>query len=317
MKRSNGYADRGWAATLVAVFLAATLFGCQNAGPARAKREALPFDGKSALAYLARQCSFGPRPPGSRAHAETEAFLRGELARFADSVEELPCKAVYEGKQYEFTNIMARFRPKSAKRIILLAHWDTRPVADQEIDPEKRKQPIMGANDGASGVAILLQLAKMLKAKPPPVGVDILLTDGEDLGEYEKGGFCFGSKAFAKNLKGTEWQYGILLDMVGEKDLKIPKEGNSVDSAPKIVDKVWSVAKDLGDSEVFVDEEQRPIYDDHIALLERGIPVIDIIDFDYAYWHTLDDTVDKCSAESLKTVGEVVAEVVYREKEAG
>lgn len=292
---------------------AALLCGCHNSGAAKAERKAPPFDAQGAFRYLEKQCSFGPRAPGSQGHSETKDYLVGELAKFADSVEERPCKAVYDGTEYDFTNILAHFVPDAKRRILLAAHWDTRPVADQEIDPGKRRQPILGANDGASGVAVLLELARMFKEKEPHIGVDILLTDGEDLGELEKGGFCFGSRAFAKTLKGNEWEYGILLDLVGEKDLRIPKEGHSAQRAPEIVGKVWAIAKELGHGDIFVDEYQRPIYDDHAPFLDRGIPMINIIDFDYAYWHTLDDTPDKCSADSLTAVGEVVAEVVYRE----
>jgi Zn-dependent M28 family amino/carboxypeptidase len=186
-----------------------------------------------------------------------------------------------------------------------------------EIVESKRRAPIPGANDGASGVAILLQLARMLRAKPPGIGVIIVLFDGEDYGDFERDeGVFLGARHFAANMRKVATpEYGILLDMVGDKDLRIFREAISERRARRINSLVFSIARELGHRRTFVDELGEAITDDHVAINDAGVPCIDLIDFDYGPWHTVDDTPDKCSAESLRIVGEVVAEVVYREKD--
>ncbi|HLF14410.1 MAG TPA: M28 family peptidase, partial [Bacteroidota bacterium] len=206
---------------------------------------------------------------------------------------------------------------KSTTRILLLAHWDSRPWADEEADSSLHSRPVPGANDGASGVAVLLEVARHLKSTPPAVGVDILFTDGEDYGKHnDPGGFLHGARYFATHLPpGYRPAFGILLDMIGDARLEIPRERHSLDFAPDIVDLVWSTANRLGFSQ-FVDATQGRITDDHLPLNAAGIPTIDLIDFDYPdqtnrYWHTLQDSTDKCSPESLEAVGTVLLTVVY------
>jgi Zn-dependent M28 family amino/carboxypeptidase len=174
-------------------------------------------------------------------------------------------------------------------------------------------KPILGANDGASGVAVLLELARMFKEKPPTVSMTIVLFDGEDFGPTLEDMFL-GSRYFAKAMDKCKYRYGILLDMVGDKGLQIYREGNSQEHAAFVADKIWDAAKSLGREGVFKDRLKYTIQDDHVPLIEAGLPCADVIDFDYAYWHTLDDMLDKCSPESLKAVGETIARVIYSEK---
>ncbi len=273
------------------------------------------FDANSAFEYLKKQVSFGPRVPNSKAHEDCKNFLVNELSMYADAVNLQEFTHFYLGKNFKLTNIIASFNLTSGFRILLCAHWDSRPYADEEKEATKRIQPVPGANDGASGVAILLEIARILKNNPPPIGVDIILFDGEDFGiSGDLDNFCIGSKYFAKN-KSPNYnpQFGILLDMVGDKDLQIFKEENSVRYAPDIANYVWSIARELGISE-FKDAIKHSIYDDHIPLNEAGIRTINIIDFDYPYWHTTEDTPDKCSPQSLEKVGKVVLNVIFRYK---
>ncbi|MHB1459033.1 MAG: M28 family peptidase [Armatimonadota bacterium] len=209
------------------------------------------------------------------------------------------------------TNIIAKFGKTSGNPILLCAHWDTRPIADRDRDPSKRKTPIIGANDGASGVAVLLELARLFKVSPPSVPVTIVLFDGEDYGPTGDDMFL-GSSYFASNHeKGIKFRFGILLDMIGDKNLNIYREANSQAAARNVNDLVWSTAKQLGYARNFIDNVKFSINDDHIPLIRAGIPCVDIIDFDYMPWHTTYDTPDKCSPESLKIVGDVISKVVY------
>jgi Zn-dependent M28 family amino/carboxypeptidase len=274
----------------------------------------LPFNGQSAYEVLVKQCDFGPRVPDTPAHDSCRAYLVAELNKYADSVAEQTFEEHLAGlsKTVKLTNIIASFDLKATRRILLCAHWDSRPWADQDVDTSKHRQPILGANDGASGVAVLLEIAKTLKSSPPPVGVDIVLFDGEDAGlSGQPDTYLAGSRYFARN-KDVRFNpmMGILLDMVGGANLQLYKEINSVRYAGAVVDRVWNLAARLGVPE-FIAAEKHEVTDDHISLLDVGIPTVDIIDFDYAYWHTAGDTPDKCSAASLEKVGRVVLAAVY------
>lgn len=274
------------------------------------------FDESRAWSYLQKQCDFGPRNPGSKGHQECRDWLQAQLAQTADKVVTQDFKHTFQGKSYTFRNIFGVYGEDKDRWIILCAHWDTRPFADQELDKELQKQPILGANDGASGVAVLLEMARMFKDKQPDVGVIIALFDGEDLG-FRLEDMLLGSRAFAANWKTIlgsvtdSVDYAILLDMVGAKDMRIPREPNSQDAAPWLMDAIWKHAAEAGLGRYFPDETGPAITDDHIPLIEAGIPAVDLIAFDYAYWHTVEDTPDKCSPRSLKVVGEVVARTVY------
>src|SRR5439155_263634 len=191
--------------------------------------------------------------------------------------------------------------PAALERVLFLAHWDTRPHADQSPNLGQQRLPVPGANDGASGVAVLLGVADALKAKPPAVGVDLLFVDGEDYGDFSKDSddVLIGSRYFA-----------VLFDMVGDKDLQLYYEANSQAFAPEVVDRVWRTAADLGYGGTFIPGVRHSLTDDHVALQKAGIHAIDVVDFDYPYWHTPEDTIDKVSAASLQIVGDVAVALV-------
>lgn len=274
------------------------------------------FSADSAFELVKRQVGFGPRAPGLPGHAEQLGWMTELLRQRADTVILQSFTHDAGGVDVELTNVFARFRPDVPERVLLLAHWDTRPTADAESDPDLREQPILGANDGASGVAVLLELSRLLAAEPPPIGVDLLFTDGEDYGPFSSNMYL-GAKYFAANLPpGYAPYYGILLDMVGDRDPVFPIERNSQSYAPEVVDRVWALAEELGHGAVFPRRNGSSITDDHIPLNRAGIRTIDIIDFEYGpgnmYWHTLDDTVENTSPQGLGAVGEVVTALVYR-----
>lgn len=290
--------------------------GGEQAAPAAGS---LPkFSGERSFTVLTAQTAFGPRNPNSAGHAACLSYLVSTLRGLADDVtlQEFTHNG-YGGEQIHLTNVVARFRPRDRPRVLLCAHWDTRPRAEQDESKGKRNDPILGANDGASGVAVLLEIARLLKAAPPAIGVDIVLFDGEDYGkEGDHARYLLGSRYFAEN-KGADYvpRFGILLDMVGDKFLELPREQYSLKYAPEVVAMVWKTAAFLGVRQ-FHDENGEEIMDDHLPLNEAGIPTIDIIDFNYPdttnrYWHTHQDTPEHCSAESLEAVGSVIASVVY------
>jgi len=282
------------------------------------------FDGGQAYAYLKRQCEFGPRNPGSEGHRKCKTYLINTLETFCDRVVQQNFSYIDKKDTtniYHGTNIIGsiNLRPKRKKRIMLGAHWDTRPIADEDPNPENRNKPIIGANDGASGVAILLELARILQSADLEIGVDFILFDLEDLGDNNAelfpdslNPFSIGAEYFAATNNGYWPSFGILLDMVGDGDLEIKKEAFSIANAKYIVEKVWDVARVQGKN-AFSEQDGKAIFDDHVPLLKRGIPVINIIDFDYPYWHAMEDTPDKCSAESLQTVGDVLFQVILNE----
>lgn len=278
------------------------------------------FDEQRAFDYLTAQVAFGPRNPGSAGHRACLAFLKTELQKYADTLKVQPFDYfdAVRTKQLTLTNLIASFRPELDRRIFLAAHWDTRPTADYDIK-ENRNKAILGANDGASGVAVLLELAVQLSMRSPKVGVDLIFFDGEDYGrEGHLDEYFLGSRYFARHSRGYKPMYGILLDMVGDANLNIPREANSQQYLPQIVDKVWATAHQMGYFE-FEDRIGNSISDDHVVLLQAGIPCIDVIDFSYPdqrhnYWHTLQDTPDKCSPYSLKVVGRVMLEIIYSER---
>ena len=295
------------------------LAGCSPAAKAPTGDGA--FDAQRAFGLLKKQVSLGTRVPDTGPHTACAAFIQESLKPYADEVATQTFTANVRGKQLSLTNIIARFNPKAARWILLAAHWDTRPTADCEVVAEKRRLPIPGANDGASGTAVLLELARMFGTRKPDVGVIMVFLDGEDYGPGESGMFL-GSKYYAsQSAKGRtappreKIAYGILLDMVGDKDLKIPQEQKSLEAAPDVMRNIWGTAEALGYHDVFPSVEGLAISDDHVPLIGAGIKCVDLIDFEYGPWHTLDDTPDKCSPQSLKAVGDVVAAVVYKESD--
>jgi len=275
------------------------------------------FDGEKAFAQLVKQCSFGPRNPGSAGYQKCRDYLLQTMRTCADQT--LPQTFPYSfGKprvSVEGMNIMARFQPQKQTRLLFCAHWDTRPWADMDADPKNHNKPILGANDGASGVAVLLELARLLQQQKPELGIDLVLFDGEDAGEsHIPNSYAKGSAAFAAAYGASlHPRFAVLLDMIGDKNLQIPYESYSLQAAPNIVHTVWQKAQELGVSE-FVPSEGYAIFDDHVPLLRVGIPCIDLIDFDYPHWHTMQDVPDNCSAASLEKVGRVLTAVIYGEK---
>lgn len=275
------------------------------------------FDARKAFELLQRQCDFGPRNPGSEGHRSCSAFLVKTLSAYADKVSTQSFSLVFgdPAQTVEATNIIAKFQPEKTRRILLCAHWDTRPWADMDPDPAHHNTPILGANDGASGVAVLLEIARHLKQKQTPLGVDIVFFDGEDAGSSgDMNSWAQGSAYYAQNLASSDRPvFGILIDMIGDADLAIFQEANSRAYARSVVDKVWAKAAELK-LEAFKPQVGPSVMDDHIPLLQIGVPCIDLIDLDYPYWHTMADTPDNCSAASLEQVGTVLLHVIYTEK---
>jgi len=262
--------------------------------------------------------AFGPRIPNTDGHRRTGDWIRTHLERTADSVEvQAFAHVTVAGDTLRLRNFLGRFRPEQTERILLLTHWDTRPRADQSANLGDQRRPVPGANDGASGVAVLLALADVLAAAPPAVGVDLLFVDGEDYGVFTgpdgRTGpdVLLGSRHYAASLAPARFPlYAVLLDMVGDADLRIAQEGYSAARAPEVVTRVWEAARALEYGDVFEPVVRYTITDDHIPLLDRGVRAIDVIDYDYPWWHTVDDTPDKVSAASLQIVGDVVLALV-------
>jgi Zn-dependent M28 family amino/carboxypeptidase len=256
----------------------------------------------------------GPRIPGTAAHRAIGDWLEAELRQRADSVEVQRFTHVSaSGDTLLLRNVIGRFQPANPSRVLLLAHWDTKPHADLDPDPAKRSLPVPGANDGASGVAVLLGVAEALHRARPSLGVDLVFVDGEDYGSFEGDApdNLLGSRYFAANLPpGYRPLFAVLFDMVGDRDQQFEQEGYSLDRAPEVVERVWTRAEEIGLGRVFRPRRGQYLTDDHIPLLRAGIHAIDVIDFDYPYWHTTSDTVDKVSAASLANVGRLALALV-------
>ncbi len=283
---------------------------CTAKGGASRPRE---FTAQRAFGYLERQMQFGPRIPGTPAHERTGDWILQQLRATADSVVvQAFTHVTRRGEKLPLRNFLARYRPQATERVLLLAHWDTRPHADQSANLGQQRLPVPGANDGASGVALLLGVADALKAKAPAVGVDLLFVDGEDFGDFaDSNDVLIGSRYFAAHQPpGYQPLFAVLFDMVADKDQQFYYEGNSQAVAPEVVDRVWRTAGELGYGRIFIPGVKPTLTDDHVALQKAGIHAIDVVDFDYPYWHTTDDTVDKVSAASLQVVGDVAVALV-------
>lgn len=313
MRPRNSSSDPRAATVLSAAALAATLLLLLSPLGGCGARNAPVFDPDSAFARLEEQVAIGPRHPGSPGHRAVQRYLVDRLRRSGAEVSLQPFEAVMsEGDTLRLINIIGNFNPGARRRVMLGAHYDTRPVADRDPDPGSRGTPIPGANDGASGVAVLLEIARLLGRREPPVGVDIVLFDGEDSGETGvAAGFCLGSTHFARNLKGYRPFAAIVVDMIGDRDLDIPMEGYSRAAAPALLDELYEIAAELGYGQ-FRRERGPAIVDDHLPLIQAGLSAVDLIDFDYAWWHTLEDTPDKCDPRSLEAVGRVLVEFLWR-----
>lgn len=272
------------------------------------------FDADSAYAYLASQVAFGPRVPNTGAHKATGDWLVSELKRHgARVIEQNASLKAFDGTVLNARNIFGRINPDSKGRILLLAHWDSRPWADQDPDPAKRKMPVEGANDGASGVAILLEIARQLSLNPVNKGVDILFVDAEDWGtEGDDDSWALGTRYFVENppLKGYSPEFAVLLDMVGGEGAIFCREYFSERSAPRIAEEIWQTAHQLGYEKMFLNRMGSAVMDDHVQLIRAGIPAIDIIEYhpdgDSGFnprWHTTSDNLEGISKTTLNAVG--------------
>jgi len=260
----------------------------------------------STWAALVTQLRFGPRVPGTPPHQQCGDWLVSQLKRYGATVEEDTFTYTDSTGTWRLRNILGHLGPAGNGRLLLVAHWDTRPWGDEDPDPKRRNQPIPGASDGASGVAILLEVARLVQGETLPRGVDILFADGEDLGRHDhQEGYCRGTRRFAERSLIPYWR-GIVLDMVGDSDLHLKVEQYSVLRAPDVVDWIWQRGAALS-PDVFSQEIDGAIFDDHIPLLDAGLPTADVIDFDYAAWHTHADDVGAVSPTSLVAVARVVA----------
>jgi hypothetical protein len=294
-------------AVLLTAAALAVLAGCGSGGVPE-------FDSGSAFAFLEEQVAIGVRYPGSPGHRDLQRYITDKLQEYGANTSLQPFEAVLTtGDTLHLVNIIGNYNMKAPKRVMLAAHYDTRPYADRDPDPANRDKPILGANDGASGVAVLLEVARLLGQSDPPVGVDIVLFDGEDYGrEGVAVDFCLGSSHFARRLKGYRPSAAIVIDMVGDSDLEIPMEGYSRAASPALLGQIYDIAEELG-YEQFSRRKYGAIVDDHLPLIQAGINAVDLIDFEYEYWHTLEDTPDKCSPESLEAVGTVLMHYIWRQ----
>lgn len=279
------------------------------------------FDADSAYRYVAQQVAFGPRVPGSAGHIATANWLVSRLEGFGAEVKvQSATVTAYDGTPLPMNNIIASYNPQETRRIILSAHWDTRPVADQ--GTERPDEPIPGANDGGSGVGVLLEIARQFSERTPYIGVDIILWDAEDYGNGDvRDSYCLGSQYWTQNKHkaGYRAMWGINLDMVGAQGAEFPREGQSRQYNPVLLDRVWKTAQLLGYGQYFVDRRAEPIVDDHYYMSrDGGVPTIDIIDIPagggfFEHWHTQGDDLEVISRETLEAVGQTVLQVVYSE----
>ena len=269
------------------------------------KKESVKFDKSLAWASLVKQCDFGPRPPFLPSHQKCQDYIEAELKKTCDTVRLQPFTHKWSttGSTVSMANVIGEQNWKEAKtRVLLIAHWDTRPTADQESDEESKKKPILGADDGASGVAVLIELSRVMKAANPDLGIMYLMVDGEDLGPGIDEMFL-GAVEFSKHLPDPKPDYGILLDMIGNKGVSVPIEPNSLQMAGTVVRSFYRFQQANQFAKTFPATMGPTIEDDHLSLNQAGVPTIDLIDFSYPSWHTLADTVDKCSADSLYQIG--------------
>ena len=263
-----------------------------------------------AFGYLVDICSIGPRPSGSAGMERQQKLISDHFEKFEAEVRFQSFDAVHPltGRPVRMNNIVVSWHPKSRERVLLACHYDTRPYPDRDRDNPQRV--VLGANDGASGVALFMELAHHMADLEPTYGVDFVLFDGEELIYGNQGKYFLGSEHFAtdylRNPPEYSYHFGVVVDMIGDRRLNIFKERNSVKFAPKLTDSIWQTARALGVTE-FNPRLKHEIQDDHLPLNRiAGIPTCDIIDFDYPQWHTTGDRPDRCSGESLATVGRVL-----------
>jgi glutaminyl-peptide cyclotransferase len=313
-----------------------TLSGCKEdkpVPPPPVAKPAIPevaapiFNSDSAFAFVQKQVEFGPRVPNTEGHRQCAAWLAATFRRHGLTVVEQKFQAQhYQGQTFNCVNIIGQYKPENPRRVMLAAHWDSRFMADQDV--ANKNKPILGADDGGSGVGVLLEIARLLKEQPLDIGVDFVLFDAEDQGNDADDNqdhsltWCLGAQYWSKNPHQPNYSplYGILLDMVGGADPRFLREGVSMHFAPAIVDMVWSVAGSLNYDSVFVQKNGQPITDDHLFVnRDARIPMIDIISVPgksksgfVTHWHTHNDNLKAIDKNTLRIVGEVVTATIYR-----
>ena len=305
----------------------------QNEQPENIKTVSVPdFNADSAFLYIKKQVDFGPRVPNTHQHVACANYLKQKLTDFGAqlTVQEADLKA-FDGTILKASNIIGSYNPEAATRILLFAHWDTRPWSDHDPDSKNHSTPVSGANDGASGVGVLLEMARHFGKEKPDVGVDIIFFDAEDYGApadkmspENENSWCLGSQYWASNkhIPGYRAKYGILLDMVGAPQARFYREQISEYYASYVVDLVWKKAASLGYAHYFINQPGGSITDDHLYINQKaGIPSIDIIHYDPNtatgfghYWHTVNDTMENIDKNTLSAVGKTLMQVVYNEQ---
>jgi len=319
--------------------LSAPLFlfwGCREGGDAPVETtprkvstvQAPRFNADTAYAHIETQVAFGPRVPGTEAHAACASWLEEILSRYADKVVTQPfASRIWNDKVLHGVNIIGTFNPAATKRVLLCAHWDSRPYADHDPDPANHNTPIDGANDGGSGVGVLLEIARLLAEQPPDIGIDIIFFDMEDYGEPQgiRSGkpdtWALGSQYWSNrpHTHGYRANFGILLDMVGAKNATFSMEGYSMTYAPDFVRRVWRNAQQAGYGTFFLMQESNPVIDDHYYINKIArIPTINIIHQDpatphgfFPYWHTVNDNMENIDRNTLSAVGQTVLKTIY------
>ncbi|MCM1504227.1 MAG: M28 family peptidase [Muribaculum sp.] len=291
-------------------------------------QEKVDFNADSAYVFVKAQVDCGPRIPGSQGHSDCAEYIVGRLnAANADTVIEYrSTTSNFKGETMPINNIMARYNPDASRRVLLLAHWDTRPWADNDPDPANHTRPVPGANDGASGAGVLLELARLFGQKRPEIGVDLLFVDGEDSGaESQDLSWCLGTQQWINQMPyraSDRPVYAILLDMVGGRDARFTREYISDRYASAVNDRVWAMADVAGFGDRFINRQAGGVVDDHMFINRAGIPCIDIIECANEStgsfpptWHTVNDNMDHIDPETLKAVGQTVANVIYNERQ--
>ena len=325
---------------IIAVCLSLFLLSCCSTGQSsktatavqKAETAAPDFNPDSAYSYIETQAQFGPRVPNTKAHEACGDYLTAMLKRFGATVIEQRAELKrYDGEKVNACNIIGTYNPEKTERILLVSHWDSRPFADNDPNKANHHTPVLGVNDGASGVGVLLELARMISIQKPDIGVDILFVDAEDMGapyfykgEQSEDDWCLGTQYWAKHphKDGYNARFGILLDMVGAGNAVFYRDHFSVEYAASVADKVWAKGQSIGYGQYFMNGQGGYITDDHVYVNRIAkIPCVDIIHYDPqsqqgfpAHWHTLDDTMKNIAKPALKAVGQTVAEVVYSEK---
>lgn len=319
----------------VLILFVSVLVGCSSSGNKQSSGDeatgdvvdsvsvVAAFNADSAYSFISAQCDYGPRVPGTKAHRLAGDYIAGKLREYGAAVTEQRMKlTTFDGTEIDARNIIGEFNEPAGKRILLVAHWDSRPWADSDPKEENRMLPVTGANDGASGVGVLLEVARQLSLRRPSVGIDILFVDAEDWGDSggDEDTWALGTQYWTKNPHklGYRPMFGILLDMVGAENAHFAREYFSMRYASGIVDEVWKIARESGYGSYFSDEYGGAVTDDHVFINRAGIPCIDIIDQNnstgtgfFEEWHTTSDTPAIISKESLDAVGQTLLNMIY------